>query len=225
MQHSVDGASSLVVSYLVLRRAVGALGIALPVVLAIGALVIFQTGLRDSISDYYHTGMRNVFVGILCAIGVFLMSYRGYKIIDDRPGDPRGIFALAGVYAICVALFPTDGATGASAAVTTVGLLHLLFAALFFLNTAYVSLVLFIRTDPTQTLSEEKKRRILIYKICGWTILAAIALIGLHALLPTGIRLTLAPVRPVFWLESVAVGAFGISWLTKGKAISADRSR
>ncbi len=70
---------SLVLSYLTLRKAVGIIGCALPFVLVIGTAVLQGSGIQASISGYYYTDMRNVFVGSLCAIGIFLMSCRGYS--------------------------------------------------------------------------------------------------------------------------------------------------
>jgi hypothetical protein len=93
-------------------------------------------------------------------------------------------------------------------------------AASFFLTLAYFSLVLFRKTDPTKTATRRKLQRNVVYTMCGYTILACIALVVVVALLPGA-----APVKrldPVFWLESVAVVAFGASWLTKGEAILKD---
>src|SRR5207245_4583836 len=69
---------TLVLSYLELRKAVGIIGFALPFALAFGKILLQGRGIQSSISGYYYTDMRNVFVGSLCAIGVFLMSCRGY---------------------------------------------------------------------------------------------------------------------------------------------------
>lgn len=66
------------VSYLTLRKAIGLLGLLLPLILAVGERLIFSRGLRESVSGYYYTGMRGVLVGGLCAIGAFLLAYRGY---------------------------------------------------------------------------------------------------------------------------------------------------
>ena len=77
MNSNQNNKNSLVFSYLEHRKTIGILGIALPFVLLLGALIIYQTGLQTSISSYYYTGMRDVLVGTLVAYGIFLFSYTG----------------------------------------------------------------------------------------------------------------------------------------------------
>ncbi len=215
MQNPANDSGSLVASYLTLRRAVGVLGIALPFILSLGALVVFMTGtIEESISHYYYTGMRNVLVGTLFAIGGFLMSYKGYEKKDDRAGD------IACVAAIGVALFPT---TPSGEPTNIIGIVHGISAAVFFLTLAFFSLYLFTKTDPNKTPTRMKKKRNIVYKISGWVIVASIVLILLYYSIPY-IRVSLEPIKPVFWLESAAVIAFGISWLTKGEAILRDET-
>ena len=214
MAQASGSSSSWVLSYLGLRKAIGIIGIALPFVLAIGKFLIEGPGIEDSISNYYHTDMRDVFVGILCAIAVFLMSYRGYERKDDIAGD------LACVFALGVALFPTTPEVNVTSGDEVIGALHLIFAAGFLLTLAYFSLVLFRKTDPTRPPTTRKLQRNTIYTFCGYIILASIALIVILSFLSSD-----SPVQrldPVFWLESAAVVAFGISWLTKGEGILKD---
>jgi hypothetical protein len=205
---------SLVLSYLELRKAIGIIGIALPFVLAFGKILFEGPGIQNSISSYYHTGMRNVFIGSLCAIAVFMMCYRGYERIDAMAGD------LACVFAVGVALFPTTPAVNATAQDRIVGGLHLFFAACFFLTLAFFSLMLFRKTNPTRTPTRRKLQRNIVYTVCGYTIIACLVLIVILALISDD-----SPVKkldPVFWLESAAIVAFGVSWLTKGEAILED---
>ncbi len=96
----------MVMSYWELRKAVGLIGIALPLLLVAGKYLFEGPGIQDSISDYYYSVMRDVFVGSLWAIAVFLLSYRGHERQDDLTGD------LACLFAIGVALFPTAPAGG-----------------------------------------------------------------------------------------------------------------
>ncbi|NBC16989.1 MAG: DUF998 domain-containing protein, partial [Bacteroidetes bacterium] len=173
-------------------------------------------GVQDSISRYYHTGMGDVFVGTLCAIAVFLLSYKGYDARDDRAGD------VACLCAVGTALFPTTPLGEVTQAQTIVGGFHFAFAALFFLTLAYFSLVLFTKTDPTRVPTPRKLQRNRVYRVCGGLILLALVLIALYKNVP-GAERALGGLQPVFWLEAVAVVAFGLSWLTKGEAILEDK--
>jgi hypothetical protein len=210
-----DGtSSSLVFSYLALRRAIGYLGIGLPFVLFIGALVLQGAGVEPSISDYYYTIMRNVFVGTLCAIGVFLMSYHGYEKVDDIAGD------LACIFAVGVALFPTVPAHDPTHTQVIIGYAHYSFAAAFFLTLAYFCLCLFRKTDATKPMTLQKLIRNRVYTACGWIILVCITLLAVYGAFLQ--NTSIAEWRPVFWLEAIAVIAFGASWLVKGEAILQD---
>ena len=86
-----DAASScLVVSYLTLRKAVGAISVALPFVLAVGNRILGGPGIQSSISAYYYTGMRDVFVGSLCVTGVLLPQGGVIRAVaGGRPAETR----------------------------------------------------------------------------------------------------------------------------------------
>jgi hypothetical protein len=209
---------SLVLSYLGLRKAVGVLGIALPFVLAFGGMLLDGPGIQTSVSSYYYTGMRNVFVGTLCAIAVFMLSYRGYERRDDIAGDIACVFSLG------VAFLPTAPPGTPSDPHRLIGGLHLASAAGFFLTLSYFSFALFTKTDPTKQPTPRKLQRNKVYRACGCIMLGAIGLIVLHALLSRDITGSLDRLAPVFWFEGLAVVAFGVSWLTKGEAILKDGS-
>jgi Na+-transporting NADH:ubiquinone oxidoreductase subunit NqrB len=211
---AVHAAQPYVLSYLGLRTAVGVIGISLPWVLAFGNVLLEGRGIQGSISAYYYTAMRDVFVGALCAIAVFMLSYRGPERADDIAGD------LACAFAIGVALFPTTPAGEATSLQNLVGALHFGFAVCLFLTFAYFSLVLFRKTDPAKKPTRRKLQRNRVYAVCGITILACIAMIVLFSLLPGDSPLK--PMAPLFWVESLAIFAFGVSWFTKGEAILRD---
>src|SRR5262245_13145475 len=162
------------ISYLALRKAIGIIGIALPFVLVFGRIMIQGPELESSMSAYYYTVMSDVFVGSMCAIGIFLLSYRGPERQDDLAGD------LACVCAVGLAIFPTSPEDKAS---TWVATLHFTFAAVLFLDFAFFSLVLFRKTRPDIPLTPQKQRRRMIYAACGWIILACIAAIVIVKLL------------------------------------------
>lgn len=242
MTDTTTESKELVKSYLRLRQIVGVLGLTLPFVLIFGWMVLSiwvgkgYPGIESSISAYYHTGMRNFFVGYLCAIGVVLLSYRPYKnrdgstsapcwycrLVDRLPLklDDDGWGNLAGVCALGVAFFPTRAE---SALVTLVSALHLVFAVIFFLTIAYFSLCLFTKSDKEPADRTPRKRtRNKVFVICGYGILLCVAAIVLDFIFER-FGINIWPVsNPVFWLESVAVILFGTAWLTKGEAILGD---
>jgi hypothetical protein len=216
MQDTPNAAAAprkLEISYLTIRYSIGVLGLLLPFILPIGALLIFGISeLQPSVSHYYHTPMGDVFVGCLCAFGVFLFAYKGHEAGDDIAGD------FAGFFAIGVALFPT-APENASPTAAIIGNIHFFFAAAFFLTLAGFSFLLFTKTDSPNAMTARKKFRNVIYRTCGIIILAAIVLIVLVKLFGPA---SWDAWKPVFWLEGAAIVAFGISWLVKGQAILKD---
>lgn len=211
MQQSMDNSNALLWSYMAQRQALGWLGLLLPAILVTGAWLLFGEGLQPSVSHYYYTGMIGVFVGVLFAIGVFLVAYKGFDEWDDWAAD------LAGICAIGVALFPTtqEGAT------TLIGYVHFGFATVLFGTLACMSFFLFTLSDQASP-KARKLRRNKIYRWCGVIMAAAIILIGLYFLakfwhwVPEN---WLDWLKPVLILETAAIMAFGVSWLTKGETL------
>jgi hypothetical protein len=203
-QNNIDN-QSYVISYLTLRKIVGILGIVFPVVLVIGTLIIGEDSVfQRSISMYYHTHMRDVFVGILCAIALFFFAYRGYDTLDNITGDFAGLFAL--------------GLTFCPISDSLVGMLHLAFAILFFFTLAFFSFFLF--TKGSQTPSSQKLKRNRLYRICGIIIFCCLVLLIVVYLLPSNVKDS--GIKPLFWLETIGLWAFGLSWLVKGEFLLKD---
>jgi hypothetical protein len=125
IQRRTTQTNELVISYLLLRKTVGWIGMLLPAVLLVGG-VAMSASRPDSMSGYYYTPMRNVFVGALCALGVFLIAYDGYDDVD------RWITNIAGLGAIGVAFCPTKPAGPMSASQNVLGDFHVGFAACTF---------------------------------------------------------------------------------------------
>ena len=194
------------VAYLTLRRVVGILGIALPVLVASWGFVLCGCmEFQNSISDYYGLRTRDVFVGVLFVIAWFLFTYRGYERKDDVAGDLACLFALG------VALFSNSGGDWERT-------VHFLSALGFFLVLSYFCLFLFTKSGGAPTAQKRVRNR--LYVTCGVIMLACVALIGLYYW-----RLedsSVAAIKPVFWLESLALWAFGTSWLVKGETLWKD---
>jgi uncharacterized membrane protein len=206
MNNQKKNNSTLVIYYLTLRAFLGYLGILLPIILFFGAWIIFGTKLQSSISAYYHTKMGDVLVGSLFAFGVFLFSYKGW--------DKDYILARFGcVFAIGVALFPTN-AEGAP--FTFVTLLHYIFTVAFFGILIYFCLKLFVKSDQEKPYSPKKRLRNRIYRVCGWVMIICMVGIGINFIPGAKERLGGSL---VFFMETFAIWAFGISWFTKGETL------
>jgi hypothetical protein len=88
-------------TYRYLRVAVVAMAVLLGV--SVGIEIVFgpRGGILDSISAYYYTPVRGVFVGALIAVGLGLVAIKG------REGWEDAMLNLAGMLAPLVALVPT----------------------------------------------------------------------------------------------------------------------
>ncbi len=194
------------------RQLLGALGIALPI------LVVITAGLRpvgaidpwkvlNSISGYYHTGAEAFFIGIVVALGVFLLTYEGFGNKDGA--RDRLTARIAGTAALVLAVFPTEaegGFPGPAWWDDWMGHAHLAGASVLFVSFAYMSWFLFPMGGTTIT--NEKWWRNLIHRGC-----AILILIGLIWAFINGYMRE----EPIFAPESLMLFAFGISWLVKGK--------
>lgn len=203
----------LVHSYLFLRRAIGIIGTALPVVLIVGNLLWPPGGLLDSLSASYYSPLRGVFVGSISAIAVFLLSYRGYGPVDDISGD------VAGTAAVGLALFPTAPLSGATGVQVLIGDVHLAFAGVFFLMLAFFCGFLFPRTGSLPA-TPRKRQRNLVYRVTGALILVTIVLLAVMQ-----VSAVAEALHPRLWLETVAVLAFGVAWAVKGETLGVLRDR
>ena len=99
--HVAKHSGSTTRTYLYLRVGLVALAVFLAASLVI-ELAFGETDWLGSISAYYYTPVRSVFVGTLCAMGVCLIAING----RDRPREDL-MLNLAGMCAPVVALCPT----------------------------------------------------------------------------------------------------------------------
>jgi hypothetical protein len=208
MSVTTSPSGTLVQSYLFLRKAVGTIGLALPVVLIVGDLLWPPGTFLLSISASYYSPLRGVFVGSMCALGVFLLSYRGYGRVDDTAGD------IAAVAAVGVGLFPTTPDFGpVTGTQQVIGALHMGFAGIFFLTLAFFCWHLFPRTTGNPP-TRRKLRRNVVYRVCAVLILLSVVLIAVAEFTAFA-----AWAHPMLWLETVAILAFGVAWAVKGETL------
>ncbi len=208
-----------------LRKLVGILGVLLPVLLYI--FLLLDTGYTsplDSISHYYMTRVAPVFVIIVSLLAIFLLVYKGKSIADFY------LSAAAGLFALCLILFPTNDISGdTSVAVTNLKdsafrtSFHYIAAAIFLLSLAAISIFIFTRSDKSPASRTPRKRmRNRLYRTCGVIMVLAILVIaaGLFDIIPEE---SFANYNLTFWMETIAVESFGLSWLVKGELFLQDK--
>ena len=221
-----------VISYYTMRRAIGILGITLPLMLVAGSSLF--GGCKEvqfSISTYYHTNMRNIFVGYNCAVALFLFAYRGHDWRDNLAGYLGCIFVLGVAFLPCSigasvkpCLIPATGQN------PLVGKLHNLCALLYFIILIVYALFLFPKTHMDMVSGEkmfmgrQKKKRNVVYYICGGLMTVSLLLILTYIWILEDHYTNLLRLDPVFWLETVVLLSFGISWLTKGQLFFRDEN-
>lgn len=228
MEQATRQQDELALSQLTLRKGLGILGIALPLVLALASALNSDIDLRRSLSAYYYAPhLRDMLVGVLWAIGAFLVFYRGYGSVPSafqklpnwlsRHMTDTKLTTLAGIGALMAAILPTCEFQDKCPTQLIAGG-HLVGSILFLGTLAVLSIWSFTESDtPPQDWDTPKKWANRIYVTCGWTILASLALCA--PLVAYRID-AIGPIpMPVFWLESLAIWAFGIAWLVKGDAI------
>ncbi len=218
IQHLSKSTHTLVVSYLGVRRAIGAIGLLLPVVLGPVGWLVFGIEIQDNMSSYYHTVLRDVFVGAMCAIGIFLFCYRGYDWIESWTANFGCLSALG------VALFPLDANSDPLHQKSVVGYFHTVSGGAFFLTLAFYSLYHFptSKAEKREVAPHEAQRNF-VYRTSGAVILLSMIAMGAYLfLIPEEWKRLCNDYNFLFWMEWVAVWSFAAAWLTKGRAILAD---
>ncbi|MGL6209141.1 MAG: hypothetical protein ACRC14_04850 [Paracoccaceae bacterium] len=220
--------NDLVLSFLALRRFLGYLGAALPISMLAWAQVS-GLGLQPSISDFYYTPMGDLLVGILSAIGVFFLCYKGFRPLPHEWLTDRRVATVAGFAALGVALFPVRrigqppcpwDEPGCITFGSTLhpNVLHYGSAFVFFACLALFCLILFTRGDRTEDGKTLWTPRNLFYASCGTVILISMAAMLVYFFAPDATKARLTANNYIFWWETAGIIAFAASWLVKGKA-------
>jgi len=217
-----------------LRLAIGVIGCLFPIILVISSTFTDDcNSILPSLSHYYYSGSRNLFVGLLFAIGMVMFSYIGYEKEDNIAGKSASFLA------ILIALFPTKLEEYHKTCYSCISSIeeynsifssiHYISAALFFLLLIFFSLRLFTKSniDPCDW-ERPKKMRNRIYQICGWIMVVSIIGAGIFTFLEIDTLYDVCesgelPFPTIFFFEFIALEAFGISWLTKAELIFPDK--
>ncbi|MFK8059308.1 MAG: hypothetical protein AB8B78_04370 [Polaribacter sp.] len=222
MQAKRQTENDLIISYKLLRKLIGSIGVFLPIILGVGLFFYDKENfIQDSISDYYGTQLRDVFVGFLFVLGFFLFSYKGFKNPEKGWLHNDNIFAnLGGAFALLVALFPTTSKN------ETIRIIHLTSAVLLFAVFTYFCLVIFRRTNDNKEIKPTamKKTRNKFYMWCGILIIFFVAIAGLSFVDAIMTEEKRRATDIIFWCETFALWVFGFSWLIKGEVALQDKN-
>ena len=214
--YSPEDNNSHITSYWYLRNAIGYIGLLMPTWVKFGAYFREDITFTNSISAYYYTSMRDVFVATLVLVGVLLACYRTDKLSDNI------VAFVAGLAAVGIGLFPMNPEFAEvlinkhpclqnHTCYLGTGILgfHMLFVVVFFALTFYMVFFRFgANTKPVHT--TQKTTRNKIYKICGGIMFLSFAMIGY-------MRMTENP--NIYLPETFAILAFATAWLVKGQAV------
>lgn len=204
-----------------LRKTIGILGLALPIL-----LLVTHQELLSSMSHYYYTSGGVFFILILSAFGLFLINYRGYPKQEGELMSDRLITTIAGICILVTALIPTKSENPLGTLFFTdapylfghasnglLGAIHLLSAASFFFLLGYMSFFKFVLNHHA---SASRNR---LFKRCGIIVWASVGALILIFVLEAILGINFDTILPAytFWLEWVALYAFAVAWLVKGR--------
>lgn len=213
------------ISFLTLRKCIGIIALFLPFALYISVYILNDcTAPLNSISGYYHSDARNIFVGSLCAVSMTMYAYKGHD-------NDYILFRICSVLLILIAFFQTGFIKGELCSFDNSPKwmiaqlpeedfwqnafiwIHSSSAIIFFILISYIVYFRFTRSSHSE-LSTAKYRRNVIYKFCGVTMF-----VGLILTIVMGIN-----GGDIFYPEWIILFCFGISWLVKGQLILKDPS-
>ncbi len=213
--------SAELISAKALMLCIGLLAFALPILLILTAVVLDGCELvQNSISAYYHTVSRNLFVGSICSIAFCLFAYKGYSDLDNLLANAASILALGVAFLPTSVSGPFTDCLQNAIDMKLIGKLHFISAGALFILLGIFSAFIFTKSGGNMT--DSKRRRNLIFRVCGYLIFACIVLLTAYFLFLKDRFLNLADMRPVFWIETICLWSFAVSWLTKSGIILKD---
>ncbi|WP_372672052.1 hypothetical protein [Amycolatopsis kentuckyensis] len=153
----------------------------------------------DSISGYYHTPLRDVFVGALVTTGTFMVLYKIFTPLENW------LLNVAGVSAVLVAMLPCAVPDGRPPAEFTFPVGHAVFAIITFVC---IGLTAIFCANNTIGLLPPGKRKVfrITYRTIGVLMIVLPALIGVF---------DLAGWVNLFWVEAAGLWVFSAYWIAK----------
>lgn len=206
-------------TYRRIRRSIGYLGIGLPITLVLLSCIgFFQTSVQHSISHYYYTNLREIFTGTLCAVGLFLIRYKGYGN-DSFWRNDNLLTNIAGFMAFGVAMVPTNPDCPSQKIYTLIPLtdhwlggLHYFFAGSLFGIFALLAINVFTLGQAKETATPKSMfNENNIYRFCGGAIILFIIAIPISGIWKVPYATLVC--------EALSLFFFGTAWLIKGRAL------
>ena len=214
-----------------LRFGMAATAFAFPLLLLIGGLVLswfepfssipllkMPSLTMQSMSAYYHTPLRGVFVGLLFAIGIYLYLFKGFSPAENM------WLNVAGTFAVLIALLPTTQGCQTSCGTFTTRYAHGVCVFVFF---GMIYLVCRRSAEHTLPLLKDAVRvkwYATRYQILGQSFLWLPLIIGAFTIY---FQQDLDKSSRTFGLvaEMVAVWTFSYYWYLKGREIEEIRGQ
>lgn len=228
-----------------LATGVGLTAIGLPAIMLVSAY--FEGGLRNSISHYYYASVQGgIFMVMLAFIGTFLIAYESKFVLETVLARVAGAFAFGiALFPTSGAGFENstqlfrpfgtlqtnemgnwssiDAFTPFCSIAQWLSWVHYGCAAGLFLFLLYYSLVIFPAVQQRQRVGDQpdaapnlaKQRRNSIYYLTGALIAISMAALALKEIL----KIDWDQYNLTFWFEALALVAFGIAWIVKGRIV------
>jgi len=196
-----DLRKNILSTYFFIRVGIVAISGALPIALLAYSVFVHHTLSQHSMSAFYGAddgAMRNWFVGSLCAIGAFLILYKGFTFAEEIALDAAGFAAILVAFKPCGCW---DGGVSSR--------LHLGFAFSFFISMAAVCFfcaqsTLTLIKDPDTRNSFKRK-----YQLIGLALFLS-PFAAVPASFASG-----SIQNVTFFVEWFAVWVFAFYWYTK----------
>lgn len=161
-----------------------------------------------------------------------MISYRGYQKNEKTEYFSDNFITKIGGFAILlVVFFPTKCIGSNSPEISNMcdlgvyplyghmdnwkSVVHFASAGIFLFTMGYMSIFRFTKGPKTTA----KKVEHTIYKVCGYIIWTCIALLGIEFIIQIFDKDFQVTKIDVFIMETLAIFAFGTSWLVKGEAM------
>ncbi len=207
-------------TYRRIRKAIGIIGFSLPIVLfVLSYMHVSDTKVLPSISHYYYSNFREIFVGSLCGVGLFMIMYEGYHNPNFWKNDTLWT-NIAGYSAIGISFFPTTREGDMLWVYTIIPIeeswvpvVHYIFGAVLFLSFAILSMGAF-RIGGHR---DEHARKASVNENTIYLYGGIIILICMLAAFLFGKFMPKAWPNSTFFFEWVMLSVFGFIWLIKGR--------